>query len=94
MARVSILAIIVLYKIEPVRSSTVLTLAHGLTGIAPGEIRIKVLLADNSPQPHAPPQMFADEVYKLFPLNPGLAHAYNHSHRYRHGAGIRLDFDA
>src|SRR5207302_5862994 len=77
MARVSILAIIVLYKIEPVRSSTVLTLAHGLTGIAPGEIRIKVLLADNSPQPHASPQMFADEVYTPFPLNPGLAQAYN-----------------
>ncbi len=74
---VSILAVIVLFKISPKESASVTSLAHSLASTDASRLRLRVVLFDNSPREQPAPRLFPDEAYLWAQSNSGLAHAYN-----------------
>jgi GT2 family glycosyltransferase len=73
----SILAVVVLYKTLPERSSTVRTLLEAAQAAPDVACRLRVLLIDNTPGGQDVGPLQEAIQYKAVPHNPGLAAAYN-----------------
>jgi GT2 family glycosyltransferase len=77
----SILAVIVLYRMDPSEAPAVRSLLASASTLVHGNPRLKVLLYDNAPStnPQFPHSDFVD--YYAAPCNGGLADAYNYALR-------------
>ena len=73
----SILAVIVLYKTAAADSVSVTSLSRAFEAAGKENLRLQVVLLDNSPEAGSAPGIFEEEVYLSVPDNLGLAHAYN-----------------
>ena len=74
---ISIFAVIVVYKQVPRQSSSLKSLLEAKQNIIPRDVRITILVADNTPGGQAvelEPDVFR---YRAYPENPGLAKPYN-----------------
>jgi len=76
---VSLLAVIVLYKISPEQSISYQSLRAAITRLSHDNLRVKVLLYDNTPGGQDPGVLPEGVQYEADVLNRGLAHAYNHA---------------
>src|SRR5579871_4112930 len=76
---VSILAVIVLYKVAPADSPTLKTLLAALRSVSPGSLRLEVILYDNTPGGQVCGQLFDGVEYIASGDNTGLTTAYNYA---------------
>jgi len=76
-AAVRLFAVVVIYKLRPLESSTLQTLLDAVGQISPAELELGILLWDNTPGGQDPGEVPACVRYEAAPENPGLARAYN-----------------
>ncbi|MGB7264636.1 MAG: glycosyltransferase [Terracidiphilus sp.] len=77
----SILAVIVLYRMSPFQSPGFRSLLESSKALAPGDLRLKILVYDNAPE-RTPTFTLPDHVdYFPAPQNDGIAGAYNYALR-------------
>jgi GT2 family glycosyltransferase len=74
-----VLAVIVLYKMQPCESPSFRTLRAAISGLGDGQADVKILLYDNTPGGHDVGSLPADVQYKADAENSGLAKAYNYA---------------
>lgn len=94
--RVSLVAVIVLYKIAAEQCISLQTLQRSASLVAEPDVDLTILLVDNSPESSAPKTALPESVHYLAcPENLGLANAYNQGIRLsqRCGAGWLLTLD-
>jgi GT2 family glycosyltransferase len=75
----SILAVIVLYRMDPSQAPAVRSLLASAGAIADGKFRIKILLYDNAPSGNPHPAYPRFVHYHAATCNGGLAGAYNYA---------------
>jgi hypothetical protein len=75
----SLMAVIVLYKISPADSVSLATLLDAKGSLPESELRLKILLYDNTAGGQTPGDLPEGVVYEASPENRGLADAYNHA---------------
>ena len=85
---VRILAVIVLYKSTPARSSSLDSLLKSLAHFSSGLVDLKILLYDNTPGGQDPGPLPAGIEYKADIKNSGLAAAYNFALELAHQSGF------
>ncbi len=73
----TILAIIVIYRRLPMESSSLITLIESAKQAAGLNLRLKWMIADNTPGGQAISDLPAGGTYRAYPENPGLALPYN-----------------
>jgi glycosyltransferase involved in cell wall biosynthesis len=71
------IAVIVLYKMAPGQSASFSSLLTALAAVPAGDLQLKILLYDNTPNPNAPGPLPANTLYVAAADNAGLADAYN-----------------
>ena len=76
---VRMLAVIVLYKMQPNASAAFRTLQAATSSLQSGQAEIKILLYDNTPGGQAAGVLPDGVQYKANPKNDGLAKAYNYA---------------
>jgi glycosyltransferase involved in cell wall biosynthesis len=74
---VKLLAVIVVFKIRPAVSSSLLTLLDAARQAANSKLKLAVLIQDNTPGGQEAGDLPEDVRYQAAPHNPGLAQAYN-----------------
>ena len=74
---VKLLAVIVVFKIRPTASSSLLTLLAAARQAASTKLKLAVLIQDNTPGGQETGGLPEDVRYQAVPHNPGLAQAYN-----------------
>ncbi len=74
---VSILAVIVLYRMNPSESPAFRSLQASASSLDHSNVRVKILLYDNTPGGHLPGILPENTEYRQSPGNYGLASAYN-----------------
>lgn len=74
---VSILAVIVLYKIEPSDSASFMTMQSAARHVSSDKVRLKILLYDNTPGGCDPGILPEYAIYKAARRNEGISGAYN-----------------
>jgi GT2 family glycosyltransferase len=74
-----VLAVIVLYKMQPSESAAFRTLRTTISGLQDGQADIKILLYDNTPGGQGAGVLPVDVQYKADVENSGLAKAYNYA---------------
>jgi GT2 family glycosyltransferase len=74
-----LLAVVVLYKMQPSQSPAFRTLRAAISGLEDGQVDIKILLYDNTPGGQDAGVLPADVQYKADVENSGLAKAYNYA---------------
>jgi GT2 family glycosyltransferase len=74
---VTLLAVIVVYKIRPSASSSLLTLLASARQPANSKLKLAVLIQDNTPGGQETGGLPENVRYQAAPHNPGLAQAYN-----------------
>jgi hypothetical protein len=74
---VKLLAVIVLFKIRPSASSSLLTLLASARQTANSKLKLAVLIQDNTPGGQETGSLPENVRYQAAPHNPGLAEAYN-----------------
>jgi GT2 family glycosyltransferase len=72
-----LLAVVVIYKMQPRDSSTLQTLVATAENISPDELDLKILIWDNTPGGQDVGELPTGVLYEPAPHNPGLAQAYN-----------------
>jgi glycosyltransferase involved in cell wall biosynthesis len=78
MSPLSIVAVVVLYKIDPATCITIEGLNRAVIYAHDNDVTLTTLIVDNSPQPStAPVESLLNIHYEAFPENLGLANAYN-----------------
>lgn len=70
-------AVIVIYKMQPLDSSSLQTLLASVENTFPGNLDLKILVWDNTPGGQGIGELPDGILYKSAPHNPGLALAYN-----------------
>lgn len=73
----TILAIVVIYRLAPMESSSLITLMHSARQAEIPGLHLKVLVADNTPGGQTVSDLPATVAYRAYPENPGLAQPYN-----------------
>jgi hypothetical protein len=76
-AEVKLLAVIVVFRIQPAASSSLLTLLAAARQAASTKLKLAVIIQDNTPGGQVTGDLPADVRYEARPHNPGLAQAYN-----------------
>jgi GT2 family glycosyltransferase len=93
-----VLAVIVLYKMQPSESAAFRTLQATISGLQDGQAAIKILLYDNTPGGQDAGVLPADVQYKADFENGGLAKAYNYALKIAHNESydwlLTLDQDS
>ncbi|WP_035349666.1 glycosyltransferase family 2 protein [Edaphobacter aggregans] len=74
---VKLLAVIVVFKIRPDASSSLLTLLAAARQAANSKLKLAVIIQDNTPGGQETGDLPEDVRYQAAPHNPGLAQAYN-----------------
>jgi GT2 family glycosyltransferase len=74
---VKLLAVIVVFKIRPSASSSLLTLLAAARRVANSKLKLAVLIQDNTPGGQETGGLPENVRYQAAPHNPGLAQAYN-----------------
>src|ERR1700744_1601622 len=74
---VRLLAVIVLFKIRPSVSSSLLTLLASARQAANSKLKLEILIQDNTPGGQEAGDLPENVRYCVAPHNPGLAQAYN-----------------
>lgn len=74
---VTILAIVVIYRHLPMESSSLLTLVDSARQVKELDVRIKSVIADNTPGGQTVSDIPPSVTYRAYPENPGLAKPYN-----------------
>lgn len=74
---VSLLAVIVIYKISPAKSISYKSLLNAMTELSHDTLRLKILLYDNTPGGQDVSYLNSETLYEVAPRNMGLATAYN-----------------
>jgi GT2 family glycosyltransferase len=74
---VRVCAVIVLYKLGPSESPSLQTLLAAAEEVSSSEIKLQILIQDNTPGGQNPGVVPNCVRYEAAPDNPGLAHAYN-----------------
>lgn len=72
-----LLAVIVIYRMQPLDSSTLQTLLASVENTSPGNLDLKILVWDNTPGGQEIGELPSRISYESAPHNPGLAQAYN-----------------
>jgi GT2 family glycosyltransferase len=72
-----VLAVIVIYKMQPLDSSTLQTLLASVSNTSPDDLDLKILVWDNTPGGQDIGKLPSGILYESAPHNPGLAQAYN-----------------
>jgi GT2 family glycosyltransferase len=78
-ATFELLAVIVLYKMQPSESAAFRSLQSAISGLALGQSGIRILLYDNTPGGCDPGPLPEGVQYEAAGQNAGLAAAYNHA---------------
>src|ERR1700761_3172341 len=73
----SLLAIVVLYRRLPHESPALTTLLEAIHEANVPALRIRIVVADNTPGGQQPGPLADDVGYRAYPTNPGLAVPYN-----------------
>ena len=73
----TLLAVIVLYRISPHECKTLASLIASLSRVPAQDLRMKVIVYDNTPGGHDPGVLPENAKYLVAPGNYGLASAYN-----------------
>ncbi len=73
---VSILAIVVIYRLQPLASPSLQTLLAS-AAVLPSTVRLGIVVADNTPGGQAVVALPSGVQYRPYPENPGLARPYN-----------------
>jgi GT2 family glycosyltransferase len=73
----SVLAIVVVYRQRPGKSTSLITLEETVRRAAMPSTRVSILVADNTPGGHQPGPLSPGIEYRPYPQNPGLAGPYN-----------------
>lgn len=71
-----LLAVVVVYRLQPMQSSSVQTLLAAAASL-PKEIELSIVVADNTPGGQHVEPLPAMLHYRAYPENPGLARPYN-----------------
>jgi GT2 family glycosyltransferase len=74
-----LLAVIVLYKVEPSQSAAFRTLMEAASALDRPSSFIRILLFDNTPGTHAPEPLPENILYEATGHNMGIAAAYDHA---------------
>jgi GT2 family glycosyltransferase len=74
---VNVCAVIVLYKLKAADSPSLQTLLAAAEAVASPEIKLQILIQDNTPGGQSTGAFPSYIKYEAAPENPGLAHAYN-----------------
>ena len=85
---VRVLAVIVLYKMQPSESAAFRTLQATISALEDGKAHIKILLYDNTPGGQDAGVLPSDVQYKADVENSGLAKAYNYALEIAHEEGF------
>ena len=72
-----LLAVIVIYRMQPLASSTLQTLFASVKNTSPDNLDLKILVWDNTPGGQDIGELPSGILYESAPHNPGLAQAYN-----------------
>jgi GT2 family glycosyltransferase len=83
-----VLAVIVLYKMQPSESAAFRTLQATISALEDGKAHIKILLYDNTPGGQDAGVLPSDVQYKADVENSGLAKAYNYALEIAHEEGF------
>ena len=75
----TILAVIVIYRLLPMESSSLVTLLASAKQAEGSGIRLKVVVADNTPGGQTISELPDSVTYRAYPDNPGLSLPYNDS---------------
>ena len=78
-APVQVLAVIVLYKMQPSESAAFRSLQSSISDLAQGQSGIQVLLYDNTPGGCDPGPLPEGVQYEAAGQNTGISAAYNHA---------------
>lgn len=73
----TILAILVIYQRLPMDSSSLITLMDSAEQVEGSGVRLKLIVADNTPGGQSVSNLPATVTYRAYPDNPGLAQPYN-----------------
>ena len=73
----TILAVIVIYQRLPMESSSLITLLASAKQAEGSGLRLKVIVADNTPGGQTVAALPGEVLYRSYPDNPGLARPYN-----------------
>jgi GT2 family glycosyltransferase len=73
----TLLAVIVIYRMQPLDSSTLQTLLASVENTSPDNLDLKILVWDNTPGGQDIGELPSGILYESAPHNPGLAQAYN-----------------
>jgi GT2 family glycosyltransferase len=79
--QVRILAVIVIYKMSPLRAPSFITLQRAVEAVSGGRLELKTLLYDNTCDGSDPGPLPPGVEYFAAGENLGLSHAYNHALR-------------
>ena len=74
---VSIFAVVVIYRVAPMESSSVTSLLAAARFADSTGLRLRIRIADNTPGGHAAVDLPPELEYCSDPANPGLAKPYN-----------------
>ncbi len=74
---VTILAVVVLYKMRAEQSATIKSLGAAIASARPADLKVAVFVADNTPGGQEPGELPQEVIYERFPENPGLVTPYN-----------------
>jgi GT2 family glycosyltransferase len=85
---VRVLAVVVLYKLDPRESESFSTLQAAISRLTQRQADVKILLYDNTPGGQDPGVLPVDVQYKADPENGGLAKAYNYAIEMAHNEGF------
>jgi GT2 family glycosyltransferase len=73
----SVLAIVVVYKILPTETPTLISLEETVRRASAATLRTRIIVADNTPGGQEPGLLPAGVEYRAYPHNPGLVEPYN-----------------
>ena len=76
-AGMKILAVVVVFKQRPLDTSTVRTLLEAAQQVTSSELRLSILIVDNTPGGQEPGELPPGTIYWARPHNPGLSGPYN-----------------
>jgi len=95
---IRLLAVVVIYKMQPRDSSTLQTLLATAANIPSNELDLKILVWDNTPRGQDIGEFPDGILYEPAPHNPGLPQAYNRALKLAEGQGydwlLTLDQDS
>ncbi len=92
-----VFAVVVIYRMQPTACQSLQTLLAAVAALPPGALRLRILVADNTPGGQAIEALPPGVEYRAYPENPGLARPYNDALALAEGDGymwmLTLDQD-